>query len=477
MPAARPVASRTLRHQDGPFAHRSLWLSEVLADYGDLSALEGSTRADVAVIGGGYLGLWTAIELKQHDPGLEVVLIEQDVCGGGPSGRNGGHAHSWWSLFPALQQVCGTEEAVRLCHATEKATERFEWLDSQGLDTGFRRDGFVQSATTAAQIDTWDPMLRAVEAAGGTALRRLTAEDVAHKTGSPAHIAGYWEPRGGTVHPGRLVLALRTLARKLGVTIYERTPVTNIVRSSPTITLKTPGGAVLAERVVLAAGAWMASMPEFVRRIFVVGSTLVATVRSPDRLAAIGWTHGASLCDAQDLVLYYQATADGRAVMGRGGGRVAYRGRIDHHYDLDLPAVKWTRDGLRRLYPSLATLPIEYQWSGPIDRALMHLPMFGDLDGDGRIFFGVGFSGTGVVQTAVGAQILTSLVLGQDDEWSNCPLVGLSQHKFPREPLRYLGAAVVQQAVRRQTRLYEQGGTPGPLTNAVASLVPKPSAG
>src|SRR5215211_5220691 len=142
---------------------RSLWLEEALARENgeDLAVLREKTRADVCIVGGGYTGLWTAIRLKDLEPAAEVVLVEADICGGGPSGRNGGFALSWWSKIETLVERVGEEEALRLARAAEAAvSELDDFCTREGIDAHFHRGGWLWTATSAAQLGGWNGALQ-----------------------------------------------------------------------------------------------------------------------------------------------------------------------------------------------------------------------------------------------------------------------------------------------------------------------------
>ena len=270
---------------------RSLWLQEALGGAEeDAPRLEGDEKADVCIVGGGYTGLWTAIRLKEHDPALDVVLVEGDVCGGGPSGRNGGFVLSWWAKFAKLEHIVGADEALRLCRASAGAVEAIGgFCSANGIDAHFRHDGWLWAATSAAQIGAWEETVAAIERHGEQVFERLEPEEVARRAGSPTHLAGVLEQSGATVQPALLARGLRRVALERGVRIFERSPMTRLERSRPP-RVHTPGGIVTAERVVLAMNAWLAQIGELSRSIFVLASDMVATERVPERLAEIGLT-------------------------------------------------------------------------------------------------------------------------------------------------------------------------------------------
>src|SRR5262249_195724 len=148
--ACEPLSRRP---HSAAMAHRSLWLQEALDGAQPAPALTGTRRADVAILGGGYVGLWTAIELKQREPRCDVVVLERDVCGGGASGRNGGMMLSWWPKLASLIKLCGVEEALRLGRASADTIDEIAaFCGEHGIDCDFRRGGFLWTATTPRHI-------------------------------------------------------------------------------------------------------------------------------------------------------------------------------------------------------------------------------------------------------------------------------------------------------------------------------------
>jgi glycine/D-amino acid oxidase-like deaminating enzyme len=138
------VAHNTGRNGGRVDGGRAFWLQEALGDAPPEPPLRGADRADVAIVGGGYVGLWTAIRIKEKDPGCDVVLLEQDVCGGGASGRNGGMVLSWWQKLSSLLKICGEEEALRLGRASEAAIDEIRaFCEANGVDAHYRQGGFL----------------------------------------------------------------------------------------------------------------------------------------------------------------------------------------------------------------------------------------------------------------------------------------------------------------------------------------------
>ena len=451
---------------------RSLWLEEALTAAEDSPRLEGEERADVCIVGGGYTGLWTAIRLKEHDPALGVVIVEADVCGGGASGRNGGFILSWWAKFGTLKKVCGGEEAVRLARASVDAVDGIgAFCDENGIDAHYRRDGWLWAATSDAQLGAWNETLAAIGSYGEEPFVRLGPDEAAHRAGERTHLGGVFEPTAATVQPALLARGLRRVAIERGVRIFERSPMTKLERSRPPRVV-TARGAVRAAKVVLALNAWAAALPELRRAVVVIASDIVATAPASDRLEAIGWTDGTCISDSRMLVNYYRNTLDGRLVFGRGGGKLAFGGKIGTTFDGSSPRAAAVTESMHALYPSLRDVPVTHDWMGPIDRTQVGLPFFSRLGGRDDIVYGLGYSGNGVGPTYLGGRILASLALGLDDEWSLAGLARAPVGQFPPEPVRYLGGRLVRSAVERKEAAEDRGRRAGRLTLFLADLAP-----
>jgi glycine/D-amino acid oxidase-like deaminating enzyme len=438
---------------------RSLWLEEALADEEDAPPLEGDVRADVCVCGGGYSGLWTAIRLKQHEPSLEVVLVEADVCGGGASGRNGGFVLSWWHKFASLLKVCGPEEAVRLARACESAVDEIgRFCADQGIDAHYRREGWLWTATSPAQIGAWSGTVAAIEAACGLRpFAELSRDEVAERSGSGAHLAGVYEAVSATVQPALLARGLRRVALGLGVRVFEHSRVTSF---APRV--RTERGSVQAETVIVSTGAWIGRHN---RAVAVVASDMVAT----EPLEEPPLASGTSCSDSRLLVNYYRATRDGRLAFGTGGGALAFGGHVTQTFEGPSPRAHEVSRRLRMIYPQLADARVVSSWTGPIERTTTGLPYFYR---QGSVLYAGGYSGVGVCQTFIGGRILASLALRLDDEWAGCGLVRGPYSRFPPEPVRYLGGLIVRAAVARKERLEDARRTPDPLTIRLAGFAP-----
>src|SRR5439155_24166890 len=198
--------------------------------------------------------------------------------------------------------------------------------------------------------------------------------------------------------------------------------------------------------------------------IVVVGSDIVATERTPDRLAAIGWTDGLSISDSRLLVHYYRTTDDGRIAFGKGGGALGFSRWVGSRFEGESRRRDLVERAFRRTYPMLNDVRITSSWTGPIDRTRTRLPFLWPLGGRPAVFVGVGYSGNGVGPSYLAGRILASLVLGRDDEWARCGLVRTHAGRFPPEPFRYLGRPPGRGAIARKERAEDDGRRADPVT-------------
>jgi glycine/D-amino acid oxidase-like deaminating enzyme len=455
---------------------RSFWLQSTEALDTPAPALQDAVTADVAIIGGGLTGLWTAIRVLEKDPTQRVVVLEADVCGAGASGRNGGQVHSWFESLDRLASVTGREEAFRLAKATTDAIEELADLQSSGtVDMDLRLDGWLWTASSRAQEGAWERTLKLCAEYGVEPYTELSAVEIARRTGSHASYKGVVEKRAGSLHPGKLMRNLKRYAVDKGVEIYEHTPV-QWIRAGKPVTLGTPGAVVTAGSALIATNAWASSIPELRKKMYVVDSHVVATEPIPDRLDELGWEHGEAICDSQTQVLYYQRTADGRVVFGRGTGGTAFQGRIGGRFNRN---PRWREETLRelyRVYPSLRDVEIAYDWTGPIDCVPAHVPLFGNLEGHDNVHYAIGWNGTALAQIPACSRIIASMLLRDDDEWGHSRLVNQQGvTTLPPEPFRYVGASLVRAAVTRATAAEIRDRKPSLVSRALVALIPSAS--
>ena len=452
---------------------RSYWLQQALAhDAAVITPLEGDLRTDICIVGGGFTGLWTALCLKEHDPSLDIAIIEADICGGGASGRNGGFAMTWMSKAATVIKLCGAQEGVRLLRESHNAVAAIgQFCTDHDIDCHFRHDGWLWTAGNAVQVGAWSETLEQLDKLGIDAFEQLDADEVARRTGSEAHIGAVFERAIATVQPALLARGLRRVVAERGVAIYEQTKMTRLIRET-TPRVKTKRGTVTATRAILALNAWAHELPEFRRSIIPIGPSAFVTEPAPERLAELGLSDGVAISDSHMLVNYYRTTRDGRLAWGKGGGPIPFAGRVGTNYDGPAPRPGLARSQLVRYYPSLSDLKIATTWSGPATRTDTGLPSFGRLPHAPAILYGHGYTGNGVGPSYLGGRILASLALDLDDEWANTPLVRMPRAFLPPEPIRYIGGQMVRAAAQAKDLAEDAGRKPGRLVNKLAALAP-----
>jgi len=436
-------------------------------------SLADDREADVLIVGGGYTGMWTAWYARQLEPEARIVLLEaEEVCGHGPSGRNGGFCNAMWFSLASMRDRWGAEGALATAHAAQAAVERIErFCAEQEVDAWFRPAGYVQVSTTAAHDCSW---LTAVEACRELGvpemLRSLSREEVAERCASPAFRAGAESPTSATVQPARLALGLREQLLDAGVDIYESSAVRSFREAGDGVEARTAGGSVRASRGVLAIGSAAKARRGPLRgRLTVASSHIVLTEPVPDVLEQLGWTGGECITDSRSLLHYFRTTNDGRIAFGWGGGRIAMGARTKGRAELDAAVIAAAADHLHDYFPQLRGRQITHAWGGPIDASPTHLPAVTTLC-QGRAFVAAGYTGNGVGPSNMVGRTLASLALDRSDEHTHLAFIDHKTPRVPPEPFHWLGGESIRFAIEKKEEAEMQGHPPGRVASAVAKV-------
>ncbi|MGH2683302.1 MAG: NAD(P)/FAD-dependent oxidoreductase [Actinomycetota bacterium] len=454
----------------------SYWLREAVAEepIEPRSPLSDDASGDVVIIGGGYTGMWTAWFLTERSPGIDVVLVEADRCGFGPSGRNGGFVTGWWDEVDDLAARYGEDRAIHACRALSESVGAIgEWCGEHGVDAWYRRAGWIGVASAPAQEGAWMDAVGACDRLGlADELHDLSPDDVKRACRSPVFGGGVLMRNGATVQPARLALGLRRALLERGVRIFEGSAVLRATheRSGPgsVVVAETSQGRVRAGRAVLSMGPWGASWPGLRRSVIVRGSYILITAPAPERLEEIGWTSGVGISDYRTALHYFRTTPDGRVAFG-GPGRAEWRTRASPDHDFDEASVEELHRDFVRFFPSFRDIPIEEAWGGPVDVSSLHHPTFGTLD-PGTIHYALGYTGNGVGPSHLAGRVLSALATDANDPITELPMVNRRPLRFPPTALTSVGAFVVQKAIARKERAEDDGGRAGPFIRFVASL-------
>jgi glycine/D-amino acid oxidase-like deaminating enzyme len=441
--ATGPVPSPTLP---------AWWLDEALAHEGaapDAPRLAGDLEVDVAIVGGGYTGLWTALALRERDPSIRVAMLEAEIVGWGPSGRNGGFVGGYLGGLGELKRLFGADEAIALAEAGRRIVPAVRDLaERHGADIWLREAGYLRLSAGPVQDAALERIVAAARelGVGEDLVQPLSSAEVQARVRSPVFRRAVLVHDTATVQPARLARLLRRAVLDAGVALHERTRVLGLRVGSPNV-LEIAGGRVRADEVVLATNAALTGWRPLSGWLTNFGSYVVLTEPVPELLERIGWTGGEAACDARMFLHYFRTTADGRVLMGSGSGPIGRGGRVDGRFSGDRATVLRAATGLRRLLPDCVDVRIERSWGGPIDVSADHVPFFGTAPGT-RVHYAAGYSGHGAGPSWIGGQTLASLVTRADDEWTTLPVANRRPRRLlPPEPLRYLGGALVREAI------------------------------
>jgi glycine/D-amino acid oxidase-like deaminating enzyme len=438
-----------------PDSPLSLWLAEY-GPYTPERPLAGDLTADVAIVGGGFQGLATALALVEAAPGLRVVVLEHEVVGYGASGRNGSFAMTVVGLGFGLMARLRGRQFVRDAHRyMERAVDGLEALvRTHHLDCDLIRPGFLRMATTSAHARRLRREVELVHALGIEGIDWIDRDAARAKVDSALYLGAMWEPRLLLVNPAKLVREEKRVALGLGVRVFEHTPVTAIRRGGAFL-LETPGGTVTAEKLVLATNAYSVLIPELRRMQVPAFTWMVATEPLAERhFAAIRWQERNGVEDARNLIHYYRITPDDRLVIGGGPVGLPYGRSLA--LDASVPAWRHLEEHMRLLFPVLRDVRVTHRWGGPFSVTLDLTPALGYL-GDVRAVYALGCIGHGVATTHQNALTLRDLLLERRTENTACPFVNRRVLPWPPEPLRSLVAHAVRGYLRLEDWWHERG--------------------
>ena len=401
--------------------------------------LTGDVRCDVAVIGAGYTGMWTAYYLKKAEPGLDVQLVEADYAGSGASGHGDGFVtptigHSLASVAHAY----GTAEA-KLAYSVvgRSIVELGRFCRAQGIHAEYEIRPYLQVATTPAQRRWLEMDLALIERVGGSAPPLLERDDVRKLMDSPAVQAGF-SVGGAMVNPHRLSRGLSRVLRGMGVGIHERSPATGVRRTAAGHTVTTPGGTLTAPKLLYATNAYQHRFAPF--RTMVRPYWSYAAVTEPlteAQLAKVHWPGREAWVEARNMVVFGRLTAHNRLLVG-GGPAVNYYGNDMAGRRMDnAAATAMLRSTMDRYYPEWKDVRFTHTYGGCIDMTPDLVPHVGSL-GDGS-FFAHGYCGNGVATTNTVGKTLRDLILERDSAYTQLLFVGDQRRRYPAEPLAFLG--------------------------------------
>jgi len=422
----------------GGYGAVSLWLETCGDDLTPLPSLSADVVADVAIVGAGFTGLWTAYYLAEARPDLRIVIVEAEIAGFGASGRNGGWASA---LFPSSMATIakeGGQAGARALHQAMRASidELIRVAAAEGIDAGIAKGGKVELARTATQLEAARAEVDRAHEWGKTEYEFLSADEAKTRVNAAGTLGGTYTPDCAAIQPAKLVRGLSRAVRERGVTIYENSPVTAI---SPHRVV-TDSGTVTADFVVRATEGYTATLEGQRRAVAPVYSLIVATAPLPAAVwDEVGLADRETFTDFRHLIIYGQRTADDRLVFGGRGAPYHFGSRIKPEYALHDRVHRSLREELVKLFPVLAGAEFTHRWGGNLGIARDWHASVG-LDSDTGLAWAGGYVGDGVTTTNLAGRTLRDLILGESTELTALPWVNHHSRKWEPEPLRWLGA-------------------------------------
>ncbi|MGH2511086.1 MAG: NAD(P)/FAD-dependent oxidoreductase [Candidatus Limnocylindrales bacterium] len=448
------------------YATTSFWLESAGDDLTPRPALHGAIDVDVAILGAGYTGLWTARTLLRHDPSLKVVLVEREIAGFGASGRNGGWVASGLNASSdRLARQFGAAGMNAIEDAVAGAVDEVgRAIQEEGIEADYAKGGSLTVARGPEQLPALEAHWRSLERSGrAVGYRRLDAAETAGRIRIEGALGSVYGSQYAVVHPGKLVRGLARAVERQGATIFERTAVTDVEPGGlPGLrpALRTTGGLVRAGAVVLAGEAYLSQLRRYHRALLPLYSLIVLTEPiSEGDWATIGWRAREVVSSYRLSVDYLSRTADGRILFGGRGAPYRFGSAIEPAFDRDGRTHALLRQMVEAWFPSLRGIAFGHAWGGPLGMPRDWIPTF-SFDPRTGIASGRGYTGHGVATANLAGRVLADLILGRQTELSDLPLVNHRSPNWEPEPLRWIGVRFTQESLLRLDARTARTGRP-----------------
>jgi glycine/D-amino acid oxidase-like deaminating enzyme len=417
----------------------SFWHDTVDDDLSRRAPLPGDVDADVAIVGAGYTGLWTAYYLRLLDPRLRVAIVEREVAGFGASGRNGGWCSALFAGSRAMSaRRHGRDGAVALERALFATIDEIAGVvAAEGIDCHWAKGGTLQVATIRAHVERLQRELRTHREWGFGAddYRWIPAADARARIGTEPNLGALYTPHCAAIHPARLVRGLARAVERHGVTIYEETAAIDLRPGAVT----TDRGAVRADVVVRATEAFTATLPGQARHVAPVYSLMIATEPLPASFWSSAGLHAReTFADGRHLLIYGQRTADDRFAFGGRGAPYHFGSRIDASFEHEPRVFARLQRTLRELFPGVGEAMVTHRWGGAV---AVPRDWYSSVTFDQRtgVATAGGYVGDGVGTSNLAGRTLADLILRRDTELTHLPWVGHQSPRWEPEPWRSLG--------------------------------------
>jgi len=451
----------------------SFWLEDAGEELAPRPAMQRSEEVDVAILGGGYTGLWTAYYLLRHNPGLKVAVVEREIAGYGASGRNGG----WCSpRFPvsasAMAKRWGADAARGVLLALQTAVDEIRDVsEREGIDTCFRPAGTLTVARGAHQLPALRSAYAAYERLGlADHYRFLTPEEVAERVHVTDVHGGLYTHDGASIHPGRLVRGLARAVEARGGVIYEQTAVSEFHGGNKARLITEAGELLACKAIVLAGEAYLTRLSKLHRALLPVYSLICLTEPlSAAQWSSIGWQNGENLASTRNTVVYLTKTPDGRILFGSRGAPYKFASQITDAQDRHAETLKLIQRSLLDWFPSLDGIRFTHGWGGPVGMPIDWTPAV-RFDPQSRIGFAGGYTGQGVSTSNLAGQMLAGVIAGRRTGFESLPFAQRRSPNWISEPLRWLVVRYMQSAFLRIDEA-EEAGRPRPIDAPIAEIL------
>ena len=452
------------RHVSGDWQTRSFWLEH--RSYEPRRPLTGDEIADVVIVGGGFTGLWSAILLKEAEPDVDVVVLEQKVVGYGASGRNGGFAMTMVgrNIHDLLRKV-GRERARATHIAMRETLQEIEgFCETEGIEADITSPGVLTVSNGPEQDVRIRQDLQAAERLGLDDFHELTGAGCRELVNSNRLRCGHFEDHSLLVDPAALARGLRDAAMRLGVRVYERTPVDQVKDvDGRRVEARTPFGTVHADRALVATNAYAAAIPALRRFIFTIYAYIILTQPlSDEHWERVGWERRMGIEDKRIMPHFHRPTADGRILWGGRDAPIA-AGAPNPRYDRDPHIFARLEETFRWTFPQLHDVGIEKAWAGPVCGTVNCFASVGFLGKSERIAYALGYAGHGVGPSHLAAKIVRDMLLGAKSELLDLPMVSSRPVPLPPGPLRPLALGMTRRLQKELQRADDEGSDRGAL--------------
>ncbi|MGZ0711832.1 NAD(P)/FAD-dependent oxidoreductase (plasmid) [Coraliomargarita sp. W4R53] len=446
----RPPPAAAIKRGLAQTQQSAFWLDD-LPDTPTRAPLAGVVHADLAIVGAGYTGLWTALLAKRRDPSLRVVVVEARTAGWAASGRNGGFCEA--SLTHGRDNGVSRwpdeiDQLDKLGLANLDAMG--EDIASYGIDADWERVGALGVATEPHQLEWLDEWAADAASRGDDCVIRLSEAEIQASIASPTYLGAVWEKdTNALVHPGKLSSGLAAAAEEAGVVIFEGSPVVSLDEAGDAVTVLTAGGRVVASRVALATNVF----PSLLKRarlmtVPVYDYALMTEPLTDQQLSDIGWNDRQGISDLANQFHYYRMSKDNRVLFGGYDAVYHYGRKVRSSYENRPETFESLASHFYTTFPQLEEVTFSHKWAGAIDTSTQFCAFFGTARA-GRVAYAAGFTGLGVAATRFAGEVMLDLLAGEKTERTELEMVRKRPLPFPPEPAAAIGINATRWSLNR----------------------------